>query len=170
MQKLAGHSKKIQHSIAEQLVDHIWQNGSEQIADDQLELMKKSAIVEQQLTPLIRQQFREELPDASSNLSTNEQYLSKNIEASIGFAVSKIRNSIYSMASSTSDSTSPILSDGHQDIQELNPVSHKEYNKIIKQTMNYFNQAQEELRVEQNIQQDKLQQQLQKNHSMFLKL
>ncbi|WP_375326522.1 hypothetical protein [Candidatus Tisiphia endosymbiont of Nemotelus uliginosus] len=170
VQKLAGHSKKIQHSIAEQLVDHIWQSGSEQIADEQLALMNKSAIVEQQLIPLIRQQFREELLESSPNLPTNEQYLSKNIEASIDFAVSKIRNSIYSIASSTSDPTSPILSDGHQDIQELNPVSHKEYNKIIKQTMNYFNQAQEELRVEQNIQQDKLQQQLQKNHSMFLKL
>lgn len=171
IQKLASHGKEVQHSMAEQLVDHIWQGGSEQVSYEQLELMKKIALLEQQLIPQMRKQFKEALvQEESINFLPNDKNLNKDIEAYSCYAINKIHNNIYSRATSSKDSTDQILSAKHQDNEELDLLSPKDYNKIIKQSMDYFNKAQEELKIERELQQDKKKQQQRQNHNMLVKM
>ena len=170
IEESASCDKEVQHSMAEQLVDHIWQVGSEQVSYEQLGRMKKIAILEQKLVPQLRKQFKEALQEDSTNLLPNDKILDKDIEAYLCYAINKTRLDANNIIGNE-DSIGQILSTKHQHVQNLSLLRAKDYNKIVKQTMDYFNKARDELRIEQELQQDnRRQQQQRQNRGMLMKM
>jgi hypothetical protein len=137
----------------------------------------------------------EAVTDASNlSLSSTGKSLSisKNIDACTKLAISKIENLVYNTFSRTGmvniastvsmannfakepDNSKDLITQtaplSNKDISKFKPLIRKEYDKIIKVTMDNYNKALAELRLEQNICQENEKQQIRQNSNMVIKL
>jgi|GEM_PF-2002637 len=192
-QALLGYDENTRHAIAEQLVDHALQNGFKEITDKQFELIKKVVLLKQKLTPGIKRKLKLELMalkqietvTETGKLSTPSTCsISKNIDACTKLAISKIDNLVYNRVSVTGmvnnftqvpDNNKDLITQttplSDKDIGKFKPLIRKDYDKIIKETMDNYNKEVEELRLEQNIcQENEKPQHIRQNRNMVIKL
>jgi len=161
---------KFQRSIAEQLVDHIWQGGSSTISTALFSRMQQSATIEQKLTPVMQQQISKELQAGFADLKISIPQQEKDLTACMNLVAGKIRNYVHGggFAANNQNHAKPI-SIKHEEKYEVHNLDHKIQRNILQQTMKAASHAQEKLRIQLRVQQQQ-QQQLQQNIGMNLTL
>lgn len=152
----------VQNSVANQLVDYIWQGGSESISEALFNKMQQSAIIEQALTLRMQPQICKILQEDSVGLNLSKSQTEIDIAASTSLAASKIRDCVHNNIMSDSSDCSRFYEPPavrHEnaicepcDNKINNIIDQKEQQQILQQTIDSIHKAQAKLRIQLKIQ------------------